>query len=145
MKMKRVLCLGCLILAMSLLLTGCVGTEPLPKGMDEETVIAAGQEVYDLVMAEQYETVAGMLREDIRMTPGKEIKAEHIKELVDQFLVPDEIGEFKKMSDTYTMGNSDPEPHGIAVFEAKYSKKTVALCVAFDLEMNMIGLSFNRQ
>ena len=145
MKVKRVLCLGFLVLAMSLLLTGCVGAEPLPKGMEEETVIAEGQKIYDLVMDEQYETVAGMLREDIRTAPGKEIKAEHIKDLVDQFLVPDEIGEFKKISDIYTLGKSDPEPHGIAVFEAKYTEKTVALCVAFDLDMNMIGLSFNRQ
>jgi len=145
MKLKRVLTLGSLVLAMCLLLTGCIGTEPLPKGMDEKTVLAEGQKVYDLVMEEQYEAVVQMIREDIRMAPGKEIKAEHIKELVDQFLVPEEIGEFKKISNTLTMGNYDPEPHGIAVFEVKYTEKTVALCVAFDLEMNMIGLSFNRQ
>ncbi|MBO5340916.1 MAG: DUF3887 domain-containing protein [Oscillospiraceae bacterium] len=144
MKLKKAVVIGCLGAVLALLLAGCA-KEPLPRQMDEEKVIASGQVVYDLVMAEEYEAVAGMIREDIRTAPGKEIEARHIKELVDQFLVPDEIGEFKEMTEIYTMGASDPEPHGIAVFEAKYSKKTVALCVAFDLEMNMIGLSFNRQ
>lgn len=144
MKLKKAAVIGCLGAVLALLLAGCA-QEPLPKQMDEETVIAAGQEVYDLIMEQEYETVAGMIREDIREQAGKEIRAEHIKELVDQFLVPEEIGEFEKMSDIYTIGSSDPEQHGIAVFEAKYSKKTVAMCVAFDLEMNMIGLSFNRE
>ena len=145
MKLKKFALIGCLGMLLAFVLTGCAGTEPLPKQLDEQAVIDAGQVVYDLVMEERYEEVAAMLREDIRNAPGKEIEAGHVKELVDQFLVPDEIGEFEEMTEIYTMGSSDSEPHGIVVFEAKYSQKTVALCVAFDLEMNMIGLSFNRQ
>ena len=144
MSLKKFAVIGCLGVMMTVLLAGCA-QEALPKQLDEEAVIAAGQVVYDLVMEERYEEVAAMLREDIRTAPGKEIEAKHIKELVDQFLVPDEIGEFEEMTEIYTMGSTDSEPHGIVVFEAKYSKKTVALCVAYDLEMNMIGLSFNRQ
>ena len=32
------------------------------------------------------------------------------------------------------------EPHGIAVIRAKYDKKSVIFRIAFDTEMNLIGL-----
>ena len=37
-------------------------------------------------------------------------------------------------------GNELPEPHAIAVIGAKYDKKSVVFRIAFDTEMNLIGL-----
>lgn len=147
MKMKRVLCLGCLILAMSLLLTGCTAAAPLPAGMDEETVIAAGQEVMDELLAGEYELVLARIREDIRNQKDKEITVDVIKQLVDEHLVPEEVGKFVKVSESLAEGIGAPEtePHGVAVFHCKYEKEKVAFGFAFDLDMNLIGLSIARQ
>ena len=147
MKMKRVLSLGCVILAMSLLLTGCTGAAPLPEGMNKETVIAKGQEVMDELLAGEYELVLARFREDIRNQKDKEITVDVIKQLVDEHIVPEELGEFKEVSSTAAEGAGDleTEPHGVAVFHCKYAKEKVAFGFAFDVEMNLIGLSIARQ
>lgn len=148
MKMKRVLSLGCVILAMSLLLTGCTtGAAPLPKGMDKETVIAEGQKVMDELLAGEYELVLARFREDIRTQKDKEITVDVIKQLVDEHIVPEELGEFKEVSSSTAEGVNDPgaEPHGVAVFHCKYAKEKVAFGFAFDVNMKLIGLSIARQ
>ncbi|MBE6972936.1 MAG: DUF3887 domain-containing protein [Ruminococcaceae bacterium] len=147
MKMKRVLSLGCLILAMSLLLTGCTGPAPLPEGMDKETVIAEGQEVMDELLAGEYELVLARFREDIRSQKDKEITVDVIKQLVDEHIVPEELGKFVEVGNAQAEGVTEPEaePHGVAVFHCKYEKEKVAFGFAFDVDMNLIGLSIARQ
>ncbi len=143
MKLKRwlgVVCAGVMLLCV---LSGCrpMGTKPVPKGMDESALLSAGEEVFNLLQAGEYETVVGMLREDIRLAEGKEIKAEHIKELVDSHADPEEVGSFVKVTKTATIGESDPEPLGIALFQCEYTEKEVAFGIAYDLEMNLTGIS----
>jgi len=147
MKLKRLLSLGCAVLSLSLLLTGCTGPAPLPEGMDEETVIAAGQEVLDELLAGEYELILARIREDIRNQEGKEITVDVIKQLADEYLVPDELGEFEEVSDSVAEGvsNPDAEPHGVAVFHCKYEEEKVAFGFAFDTDMNLIGLSIARE
>ena len=146
MKLKRWLAVVCLGLAVSVLLTGCTG-KPLPKEMDEKTVIAAGQEILDLLLAEEYETIAARLREDIRNQPGKEITADIVRQLVDEKLNPEEVGPFKEVSSTATEGVNDSgiEPHGVAIFHCKFKEEKVGFGFAFDLDMNLIGLSIARE
>ena len=52
-----------------------------------------------------------------------------------------ERGSFKKVKDSMVTGVTDAdEPHAIAVIGAKYDKKSVVFRIAFDPEMNLIGL-----
>ncbi len=147
MKVKRLLSLGCMILGLCVLLTGCMGGNPLPEGMDKEAVIAAGQEVLDELLAGEYELILARIREDIRNQEGKEINVDVIKQLVDEYIVPDELGAFEEVSDTAAEGVSDPEaePHGVAIFHCKYEEEKVAFGFAFDVDMNLIGLSIARE
>ena len=143
MKLKRVLSVVCLGVLMSMLLTGCTNKPvPLPDGMDEKTVEAAGEAVVELLLDEKYEEVAAMFREDIRTQPGKEITAAVVKELMEGQILPEESGVFVKYIDTYAEGaNGATEPQGVAVIHAEYTKDKVGFGVAFDLNMNLIGLS----
>ena len=146
MKLKRWLTVACLGLAVSVLLTGCTG-KPLPKEMDEKTVIAAGQEIFDFLLAGDYEAIVARLREDIRNQPGKEITPDIVRQLVDEKLNPEEVGAFKKISSTATEGvnESGTEPHGVAIFHCEFKEEKVGFGFAFDLEMNLIGLSLARE
>ena len=147
MKLRRWMALGCLVLGLCMLLAGCTSSTPLPEGMDEETVIAAGQEVLDELLAGEYDKVQSRIREDIRNQQGKEITVDVIKQLVDEYIVPEELGEFEEVSSSAAEGVADPEsePHGVAVFHCEYKKEKVAFGFAFDVDMNLIGLSIARQ
>lgn len=146
MKLKRWLTMACLGLAVVVLLTGCTA-KPLPKGMDEKAVIAAGQEVFDFLLAGEYEEVVNRLREDIRNQPGKEITPDIIRQLVDENLNPEEVGPFKEISSTATEGVNEEgtEPHGVAIFHCKFKEEKVGFGFAFDVDMNLIGLSIARE
>ena len=147
-KLKRILSTACLIAMLVGLLAGCGGInsyDPLPSQMDEEKILTAGQEVYDLLMAGEYEAIVAMFREDIRSKEGAELKAEDIEKIVNDMANPDDVGTFESIKETHTRGSSDPEKHGIVVIECTYSEKMVAVCVAFDLEMNLIGLSIAQE
>lgn len=144
MKLKRGLSVVCLGVMLSVLLAGCVGNKPvpLPEEMDEKTVVAAGEEVLELLLEEKYEEVAAMFREDIRTQPGKEITADIIKQLVEEKIIPEESGFFDKIIDSYAEGvEGASEPHGVAVVHTQYTRDKVGFGIAFDLEMNLIGLS----
>lgn len=143
MKFRRIIgaaCVGALLLGV---LTGCslTGTKPIPKGMDEKALLAAGEEVVNLLLDGEYEAVVEQLREDIRFAEGKEIKPEHIKELVETHTDPEEVGTFVKIDDTATMGETKPEPLGVALFKCEYTEKEVAFGIAYDPEMNLTGIS----
>ena len=143
MKLKRALRVVCLGVLLSMLLVGCTNKPvPLPEGMDEAAVETAGEQVVQLLLDEKYEEVAAMFREDIRTQPGKEITGDVVKELVDSQILPEESGMFVKYIDTYAEGvNGATEPQGVAVIHAEYTKDKVGFGVAFDPEMNLIGLS----
>ena len=104
-------------------------------------------EILDLLLAEEYEAIAARLREDIRNQPGKEITADIVRQLVDEKLNPEEVGPFKEVSSTATEGVNDSgiEPHGVAIFHCKFKEEKVGFGFAFDLDMNLIGLSIARE
>ena len=143
MKLKRLLGVACAGVLLVAVLTGCnvSGTKPIPKGMDKEALLTAGEEVVNLLLNEEYEAVVELIREDIRFAEGKEIKPEHIEELVVTHADPEEVGTFVKIEDNTTMGETKPEPIGIAVFKCEYTEKEVAFGIAYDPEMNLTGIS----
>ena len=105
-------------------------------------MVAAGEEVFDLLLAEKYEEVAALFREDVRTTPGKEITADVVRELVEGQILPEESGIFDKVIDSYAEGTKGAtEPQGVAVIHTQYTKDKVGFGFAFDPDMNLIGLS----
>ena len=75
------------------------------------------------------------LREDVR----EQTSADDIKKMMDA--ATEGRGSFKKVKDSMVTGVTDAdEPHAIAVIGAKYDKKSVVFRIAFDTEMNLIGL-----
>ena len=75
------------------------------------------------------------LREDVR----EQTSADAIEEMMDT--ATEGRGSFKKVKDSMVTGVTDAdEPHAIAVIGAKYDKKSVVFRIAFDTEMNLIGL-----
>ena len=67
--MKKLCMLTAAALAL-MLLAGCSAqeeeTEPLPESMDQETVLAAGEEILNQLLDGEYEAVYGEFREDVR-------------------------------------------------------------------------------
>ena len=110
---KREYLIASLAMLLLLVLSGCKGNK-LPDGMDEDKVSSAGLAVMSQLTKGEYEEVYDALREDVR----EQTSADAIEE----------------MMDTAT------EPHAIAVIGAKYDKKSVVFRIAFDTEMNLIGL-----
>ena len=131
---KRGYLIASLAMLLLLVLSGCKGNK-LPDGMDEDEVSRAGLSVMSQLTKGEYEEVYGALREDVR----EQTSAEAIETMMDT--ATDGRGSFKKVKDSMVTGVTDAdEPHAIAVIGAKYDKKSVVFRIAFDTEMNLIGL-----
>ena len=138
--MKRTmhrLALGLAALLMLSLLSGCRGT-PLPEGMDEEELLSAGQEVVELLVAGEYQAVYDLFREDIRST----LTVEQIQALFQEML--EEAGALEGLDDSRVQGSTEGEPHGIAELYYDFAHDTVRFRVAFDLELQLIGVDAPR-
>ena len=130
--MKRLLPL----VLLCLLLTGCGRGNPLPDGMEEESVIAAGIEVVKLAGEGEYEAVWSRFREDVR----EGLTAEEIQNLVED--TAEGCGDYVQVEDSMATGQeSDGESYGVAVIYALYSDGNLLYRVAFDPSMTLIGLS----
>ena len=135
MRMKK--CLPLLLCL--LLLTGCSPKE-LPEGMEEETVIADGQEIVELLVDGDYEEVYGRLRKDVAETTSPE----NIRELMESTV--ENAGVYLGRRDSMATGKTvDGEEYGEAVILCEYKKKDVLFRVNFDLDGNMVGLNIQKQ
>ena len=133
MRKKGVL-LAVLVLLLACSLAGCSGNK-LPDGMDEDTVVSSGISVMRQLADGKYEEVYDSLREDVR----GQTSADAIRTMMET--ATEGRGSFKKVKDSMATGVTDAdEPHGIAVIRAKYDRKSVIFRIAFDTEMNLIGL-----
>ena len=131
---KRGYLIASLAILLLLVLSGCKGNK-LPDGMDEDEVARAGLSVMSQLTKGEYEAVYDALREDVRA----QTSAEAIETMMDT--ATEGRGHFKKVKDSMVTGVTDTEEvHGIAVIRAKYDKKSVIFRIAFDPEMNLIGL-----
>lgn len=131
-------CAAATALALTALLAGCSAqeeAEPLPESMDEETVLAAGETILDQLLAGEYGTVYEEFREDVRET----LTTEDIQNLVEP--VFEEAGEYQAIESSDTVGSTEGEEHGIARFLCTFSEEDVAVNMAFDTQMELIGLS----
>ena len=124
---------------MLLLLAGCGSgaseTEPLPEGMDAELLLTRGQEITELLMDGEYQSVYAQFRPDIQA----KLTQEDIRSLVAPAL--EQAGELETLEETEAFGSTEGESHGIARLNYVFSERDVEFQVAFDPEMALIGLS----
>lgn len=131
---KRGYLIASLAMLLLLVLSDCKGNK-LPDGMDEDEVSRAGLSVMSQLTKGEYEEVYDALREDVRA----QTSADDIESMMEH--ATEGRGHFKKVKDSMVTGVTNTEEvHGIAVIRAKYDKKSVIFRIAFDPEMNLIGL-----
>ena len=120
--MKKLCMLTAAALAL-MLLAGCSAqeeeTEPLPESMDQETVLAAGEEILNQLLDGEYEAVYGEFREDIRA----DLTVESVQELIES--ETQEAGTYEGIEKADTIGSTEGEEHGIARFLCNFSEEDV--------------------
>ena len=137
--MKRWIGKAVILFAILLMLCGCRG-KPLPGGMTETAVIEAGRGVLLQIVAGEYDAVRESFREDVR----EGITADQIKTLLQK--QTDGAGEYRQIESTMVTGQSgDGEDYGVAVLYCEYSEDDVLFRIAFDENMELIGLSIKKQ
>lgn len=137
--MKQNLCLLAGLLCILLLLAGCQG-KPLPEGMDEDVLLQKGQEVLLELVEGGYEEVYSRLREDVAAgTSAEDIQSLALRQL-------DGAGVYKQIESRMTTGqSSNGERYGVAVLYCQFSKDDVLVRLAFDPQMDLIGLEIKKQ
>ena len=125
-------------LAALFLLSGCkVSGNPLPEGMEEETVLEQGREVVSLLNAGEYQTVYDRLRSDAQETSSPESIQSYMEERLDK------AGAYKLETEAMATGQKikdTGEEYGTAVFYCKHEKKSVMYRVAYSVDMELMGI-----
>lgn len=145
MKLRKWTIVSCLGLLLVGLLSGC-GSTPIPADMDEQALKSAGQQVFNLLVEDQFDQVHALLREDI--VQQLEITPEKIRKQMD--VDEQEYGKLKKVKETWTAGvladeEAQIEEHAIVWFECEYQEQRLVYGFSFDIDLNLIGMSVNRE
>lgn len=131
--MKKCMILLLLLLTICLL-SACKGNA-LPDEMNEEELLSAGENILQMLTSGNCQGVYECLREDVR----QQTDAAAIEELLNK--ATEGKGSFQKITGRMVTGITEGEqPQGIAVFQCKYQKKSIAFRIAFDPDMQLIGL-----
>ena len=127
-----------LVLVCALMLTGCK-SEPLPEGMDENTLLQEAEQVREDLTAGEYQQVVDTFRTDMKEQFGVTVQM-----VEDVMATVSEAGAYVRTTDTATAGGKDEnfdEPYGLAVLYCKHEKKDVIYEFSFDTSYQLIGLS----
>ena len=103
--------------------------------MEEDAVLSAGLGVMDQLIRGEYDEVYEELRSDVRDATT----ASALEDVMDT--ATDGLGEPKEVTDTMVTD----EPHAIAVIRRKYEKKSVYFRIAFDPDMQLIGMEIKKK
>lgn len=125
-----------LILALSLSLIGCAG-KPLPEGFDSDEVGTSAEEIVGLASAGDFDSIIGMLREDLKST----ITVEQLKE--GWAPIYDKAGAFVSISKTTMSGATDSttnEEYAVVQVLVKHEKASLLYTLSFDKDMMLVGL-----
>ena len=136
--MRKRLWLLLVVLSALFLLAGCkVSGNPLPEGMEEETVLERGREVVALLNSGDYQEVYDLLREDARETSSPEAIQAYMEERLDK------AGAYKSEDEAMATGQKikdTGEAYGTAVLYCKHEKKNVIYRVAYSVDMELMGI-----
>ncbi len=141
--MRKRLWLLLAVLSALFLLAGCrVSGNPLPEGMEEETVLERGREVVALLNSGDYQEVYDLLREDARETSSPEAIQSYMEERLDK------AGAYKSEDETMTTGQKikdTGEEYGTAVLYCKHEKKSMIYRIAYSADMELMGIEIKVQ
>ena len=141
--MKKRLCFLAAALAALLLLAGCkVSGNPLPDGMEEDSVLEQGREIVSLLNAEDYQEVYDRLRADAQATSSPEGIQSYMEERLNK------AGTYQRETEAMTTGQKlkdTGEEYGTAVFYCKHEKKKVMYRVAYSTSMELMGIEVTVQ
>ena len=136
--MKKRLILLAAVLTVLCLLSGCkVSGNPLPEGMEEETVLEQGREVVAQLNGGEWQAVYDALREDAKETSSPEA----IQAYMEEFL--DKAKAYEKETDAMATGQKlkdTGEEYATAVFYCKHEKKNLMYRVAYSTDMELMGI-----
>ena len=141
--MKKRLILLAAVLTVLCLLSGCkVSGNPLPEGMEEETVLEQGREVVALLNSGDYQGVYDLLREDARETSSPEAIQSYMEERLDK------AGAYKSEDEAMATGQKikdTGEEYGTAVLYCKHEKKSMIYRIAYSADMELMGIEIKVQ
>ena len=141
--MKKRLWLLLTVLAGFTLLVGCkVSGNPLPTGMEEETVLEQGREVVSLLNGGNWQEVYDRLRSDARETSSPGAIQSYMEERLDK--AGAYVSETEAMATGQTLKDTGEE-YGTAVFYCKHEKKSVIYRIAYSTDMELMGVQVKIQ
>ena len=131
-------CLILLAAAAVLLLSGCkVSGNPLPQGMEEDTVLEQGREIVAMLNGGEWQEVYSLLRADAQETSSPEAIQSYMEERLDK------AGAYKLETEAMATGQKikdTGEEYGTAVFYCKHEKKNLVYRVAYSTDMELMGI-----
>ena len=131
------------VLGALLLLSGCkVSGNPLPEGMEEETVLEQGREVVAMLNGGEWQEVYDLLRPDAQETSSPETIQSYMEERLEKAKAyvkeTEAMATGQKLKDT-------GEEYGTAVIYCKHEKKSVMYRVAYSTGMELMGIEVKVQ
>lgn len=130
-------------LAALFLLSGCkVSGNPLPEGMEGDTVLEQGREIVALLNGGDWQEVYSRLRADAQETASPETIQSYMEERLEK------AGAFKEEDEAFATGQKikeTGEEYGTAVLYCKHEKRSVMYRVAYSLDMELMGVEVKVQ
>ena len=125
-------------LAALFLLSGCkVSGNPLPEGMEGDTVLEQGREIVALLNGGDWQEVYSRLRADAQKTASPETIQSYMEERLEK------AGAFKEEDEAFATGQKikeTGEEYGTAVLYCKHEKKSIMNRVAYSTDMELMGI-----
>ena len=127
MKKRPVLLLTAALASLALL-TGCQGS-PLPDGMEEDTLLTQGREIVQELNDGDYSAVYDRLRDSSKETTTQADVEDYMSSVLDKA---------GSLATGQTLDGG--EKYGTAVFYCKHKKDDVLYRIAFDTDMELMGM-----
>lgn len=125
-------------LAALFLLSGCkVSGNPLPEGMEGDTVLEQGREIVALLNGGDWQEVYSRLRADAQETASPETIQSYMEERLEK------AGAYKEEDEAFATGQKikeTGEEYGTAVLYCKHEKKSIMYRVAYSTDMELMGI-----
>ena len=136
--MRKKFALALAVLSTLLLLSGCkVSGNPLPEGLEEETVLEQGREVVAMLNGGEWQEVYDLLRPDAQETSSPETIQSYMEERLEKAKAyvkeTEAMATGQKLKDT-------GEEYGTAVIYCKHEKKSIMYRVAYSVDMELMGV-----